>query len=98
MAFGLCVQPADIGWPTGNGKKKLQPSTAGPGNMLGCGLVSFHILWAIPCPQARRHGKTFGRVSKPLSTHRAADYPSWSNIDQREARSGEVGILPISSQ
>ena len=31
---------------------KLQPGTAGPGNMLGCSLVSFHFLWAILCPQA----------------------------------------------
>ena len=31
---------------------KQQPGTAGPGNMLGCCLVSFHILWAILCPQA----------------------------------------------
>ena len=31
---------------------KLQPGTAGPGNMLGCSLVSLHFLWAIPCPQA----------------------------------------------
>ena len=26
---------------------KQQPGTAGPGNMLGCSLVSFHFLWAI---------------------------------------------------
>ena len=31
---------------------KLQPGTAGPGNRLGCCLVSFHFLWAILCPQA----------------------------------------------
>ena len=31
---------------------KLQPGTAGPGNMLGSCLVSFHILWANLCPQA----------------------------------------------
>ena len=32
---------------------KLQPGrTAGPGNKLGCSLVSFHFLWAILCPQA----------------------------------------------
>ena len=31
---------------------KLQPGTAGPGNMIGCCLFSFHILWAILCPQA----------------------------------------------
>ena len=31
---------------------KVHPGTAGPGNMLGCSLVSFHFLWAIPCPQA----------------------------------------------
>ena len=31
---------------------KLQPGTAGPGNMLGCCLVSFHFMWAILCPQA----------------------------------------------
>ena len=30
---------------------KLQPGTAGPGNMLGCCSVSFHFLWAILCPQ-----------------------------------------------
>ena len=26
---------------------KHQPGTAGPGNMLGCCLISFHFLWAI---------------------------------------------------
>ena len=26
---------------------KLQPGTAGPGNMLGCCLLCFHFLWAI---------------------------------------------------
>ena len=26
---------------------KQQPGTAGPGNMLGCSLISFHFLWAI---------------------------------------------------
>ena len=31
---------------------KQQPGTAGPGNMLGSCLVSFHFLWAILCPQA----------------------------------------------
>ena len=31
---------------------KLQPGTAGPGNMLGCCFVSFHFLWAIICLQA----------------------------------------------
>ena len=31
---------------------KLQPGTAGPGNMLGCSLASFLFLWAILCPQA----------------------------------------------
>ena len=31
---------------------KVHPGTAGPGNMLGCRLVSFHFLLAILCPQA----------------------------------------------
>ena len=31
---------------------KLQPGTAGPGNMPGSCLTSFHFLWAILCPQA----------------------------------------------
>ena len=26
---------------------KQQPGTAGPGNMLGCCLISFHFLWTI---------------------------------------------------
>ena len=26
---------------------KQQPGTAGPGNMIGCCLLSFHFLWAI---------------------------------------------------
>ena len=30
---------------------KQQPVAAGPGNMLGSCLVSFHFLWAILCPQ-----------------------------------------------
>ena len=34
----------------------LQPGTAGPGNMLGCCLVSFHFLWVILCPQAVQSG------------------------------------------
>ena len=37
---------------------KVQPGTAGPGNMPGCSLVSFHFLWAILCPQAvNEHSK-----------------------------------------
>ena len=28
-------------------ENKLQPSTAGPSNMLGCCLISFHFLWAV---------------------------------------------------
>ena len=43
------VQPADIGWPTGNGKKV---SSIQAGNMLGSCLVSLCFLWAILCPQA----------------------------------------------
>ena len=31
---------------------KVHPGTAGPGNRLGCSLVSFHFLFAILCPQA----------------------------------------------
>ena len=31
---------------------KLQPGTAGPGNRLGCCLISFHFLWTILCLQA----------------------------------------------
>ena len=31
---------------------KQEPGTAGPGNRLGCCLVSFHFLWAILCPEA----------------------------------------------
>ena len=31
---------------------KLQPGTAGTGNMLGCSLISFHFLLAILCPEA----------------------------------------------
>ena len=31
---------------------KQLPDTAGPGNMLGCCLTSFHFLWAILRPQA----------------------------------------------
>ena len=33
-------------------ESKLQPGTAGPGNRLGCCLISFRFLWAILCPQA----------------------------------------------
>ena len=35
---------------------KQQQGTAGPGNMLGSCLVSFHFLWAILCPQAVQGG------------------------------------------
>ena len=31
---------------------KVQPGTAGPGNMPGCSLVSFLFRWAMLCPQA----------------------------------------------
>ena len=36
---------------------KLQPGTAGPGNMLGCCTISFHFRWAILCPQAVERGE-----------------------------------------
>ena len=38
-----------IGWMADRKWKetKLQPGTAGPGNMLGCCLLYFHFLWAI---------------------------------------------------
>ena len=44
------VQPADIGFPTGNGNNlsNMLPGSGVP----GCCLFSFHILWAILCPQA----------------------------------------------
>ena len=48
------VQPADIGWPTGNGKKLRNYQAcclAGPAVPGSC-LVSFHFLLAILCPQA----------------------------------------------
>ena len=57
------VQPADIGWPYWNWKEtKLQPGTAGPGNILGCCLLSFHLLWAILCLQAV-YGQRLGFVT-----------------------------------
>ena len=53
--YKLLIQPAVIGWPTGNGKKLsncqafcLLPGPAVPGSCL----VSFHFLWAILCPLA----------------------------------------------
>ena len=43
---------------------KLQPGTAGPGNMLGCCFVSFHFLWAILCPQAVQGARALSRRAK----------------------------------
>ena len=48
---GYAVQPADIGWPTGN-RKKLSSTQAQLGQATSSCLVSFHFLWAILCPQA----------------------------------------------
>ena len=42
---------------------KLQSGTAGPGNMLGSCLISFHILWANLCLQAVVSEKTKGKLS-----------------------------------
>ena len=50
---GMCffynsVQPAECGHRMAHRKwkeTKQEPGTAGPGNMLGCCLVSFHFLW-----------------------------------------------------
>ena len=41
---------------------KQLPGTAGPGNMLGCSLISFHFLWAILCPQAVQCGYTCNEI------------------------------------
>ena len=72
---------------------KLQPGTAGPGNRLGCSLVSFHFLWAILCPQAvqsnflRIHAKwnDFSRVSScNISPLRAATSFALADDDDLE--------------
>ena len=45
----ICHSTGRMGWMAYRKWKecKQQPSTAGPGNMLGCCLIYFHFLWAI---------------------------------------------------
>ena len=45
--YRLCT--GQMGWMAHRKWKEAKqlPSTAGPGNMLGCSLISFHFLWAI---------------------------------------------------
>ena len=43
FSTALVLRMAHMIWK----ETKQQPDTAGPGNMLGCCLVSFHFLWAI---------------------------------------------------
>ena len=45
MGSGTCTACGHRIWKV----TKQQPRTAGPGNMLGCCLFSFHFLWAILC-------------------------------------------------
>ena len=49
---------------------KQLPGTAGPGNRLGCCLVSFHFLWAILCPQAVADPNEIGRAAREASVTR----------------------------
>ena len=49
---------------------KQEPGTDGPGNMLGCCLISFHFLWAILCLQAL-HFELNGIVALCLITSKA---------------------------
>ena len=48
---------------------KLQPGTAGPGNRLGCCLVSFHFMWAILCPQAQNDVGESDNCSRTFDTY-----------------------------
>ena len=51
--FNLCITACGHRMAHRKWKEvKQQQGTAGPGNMLGCCLVSFHFLWAILCLQA----------------------------------------------
>ena len=48
---------------------KQQPGTAGPGNMLGCGLVSFHFLWAILWPHHVSRGAMIPALRSQILRH-----------------------------
>ena len=61
---------------------KVQPATAGPGNMLGCCLVSFHFLWAILCTQAV-HTFAISRYSEACSSTLASTYSSGSSSERK---------------
>ena len=50
MNRGKCkLSTGRMGWMAQRKWKEIkqEPGTAGPGNMLGCSLLSFHFLWAI---------------------------------------------------
>ena len=51
---------------------KQHPGTAGPGNMLGSCLVSFHFLWAILCLQAKGN-----MTDDTLTKHLFLSYSGW---------------------
>ena len=46
---------------------KQEPGTTGPGNMLGCCLVSFHFLWAILSMSTVNHGRKGQMPLKAIS-------------------------------
>ena len=56
---------------------KQDPGTAGPGNMLGCCLISFHFLWAILSTstvlQGQDHGQGHLEVVRALLQHPQID-------------------------
>ena len=58
---------------------KQQPGTAGPGNMLGCYLLSFHFLWAIhPIrPVNWQNGRAVTGSPEPSQAAQNGAYSNW---------------------
>ena len=76
-------------------ENKLQPGTAGPSNMLGCSLISFHFRWAILCPQAVQASATVPPLPSFLSCVGPLVRSSKGSNDCCEVRSAFCGCETI---
>ena len=79
----------------------MQPGTAGPGNSLGCCLISFHFLWAILCPQAVFSYEII--VDLVFSSFRSEDFPEENTdcqyaanfLDHKSVNMNEILCLDV---
>ena len=73
---------------------KLQPGTAGPGNMLGSCLVSFHILLANRCLQAVQD-TSYHNYAAVYSAKSATSYNNAITLNSTQAQMGQATCLAV---